>query len=256
MNKRINTLLVLLMLAAMQMWAGDELTLKDIVGGKFRAERMTDMEPAPDGESYFQVSRDGQRIEQFSFKTGKQTGTVLDLKTARGPRIDAIEGFILSPDGKRLLIQTETESIYRHSFTAKYYIFDIRNQKYDALSEGGPQRAPLFSPDGQQIAFVRDNNIFLVKLLYNNAESQLTKDGKAGEIINGVPQTRIAWTTAGCFLVCLAVTYLLGSSEPLMTNGTLFASKFWLKAVDMFIYTSIILIIGCLVGVIVSRFRS
>ena len=187
MNKRINTLLVLLMLAAMQMWAGDELTLKDIVGGKFRAERMTDMEPAPDGESYFQVSRDGQRIEQFSFKTGKQTGTVLDLKTARGPRIDAIEGFILSPDGKKLLIQTETESIYRHSFTAKYYIFDIRNQKYEALSEGGPQRAPLFSPDGQQIAFVRDNNIFLVKLLYNNAESQVTKDGKAGEIINGVP---------------------------------------------------------------------
>ena len=65
---------------------------------------------------------------------------------------------------------------------------------------------------------------------------------KDDEIINGVPQTRIAWTT--------------GSSEPLMTNGTLFASKFWLKAVDMFIYTSIILIIGCLVGVIVSRFRS
>ena len=79
---------------------------------------------------------------------------------------------------------------------------------------------------------------------------------KDDEIINGVPQTRIAWTTAGCFLVCLAVTYLLGSSEPLMTNGTLFASKFWLKAVDMFIYTSIILIIGCLAGVIVSRFRN
>ena len=79
---------------------------------------------------------------------------------------------------------------------------------------------------------------------------------KDDEIINGVPQTRIAWTTAGCFLICLAVTYLLGSSEPLMTNGTLFTSKFWLKAVDMFIYTSIILIIGCLAGVIVSRFRN
>ena len=79
---------------------------------------------------------------------------------------------------------------------------------------------------------------------------------KDDEVINGVPQTRIAWTTAGVFVLCLAATYLLGSSEPLMTNGTLFASKFWLKAVDMFIYTSIILIIGCLAGVIVSRFRS
>ena len=79
---------------------------------------------------------------------------------------------------------------------------------------------------------------------------------KDDEIINGVPQTRIAWTTAGCFLVCLAVTYLLGSSEPLTTNGTLFTSRFWLKTTDMFIYTSIILIIGCLAGVIVSRFRN
>ena len=79
---------------------------------------------------------------------------------------------------------------------------------------------------------------------------------KDDEVINGVPQTRIAWTTAFCFVVCLAVTWLLGSSEPLTTNVTLFTSKFWLKAVDMFIYTSIILIIGCLAGVIVSRFRN
>ena len=79
---------------------------------------------------------------------------------------------------------------------------------------------------------------------------------KDDEVINGVPQTRIAWTTAFCFMACLVVTWLLGSSEPLTTNGTLFTSKFWLKAVDMFIYTSIILIIGCLAGVIVSRFRN
>ena len=55
------------------------------------------------------------------------------------------------------------------------------------LSEGGAQQMPLFSPDGQQIAFVRDNNLFLVKLLYDNAESQITKDGKRNEIINGLP---------------------------------------------------------------------
>ena len=45
----------------------------------------------------------------------------------------------------------------------------------------------MFSPDGNQIAFVRDNNIFLVKLLYDNAESQVTKDGKRNEVINGIP---------------------------------------------------------------------
>ena len=79
---------------------------------------------------------------------------------------------------------------------------------------------------------------------------------KDDAVVNGVPQARIAWTTAFCFVVCLAVTWLLGSSRPLLTNGQLFTSTFWLKTTDMFIYTSIILIIGCFAGVIVSRFRS
>ena len=79
---------------------------------------------------------------------------------------------------------------------------------------------------------------------------------KDDEVVNGVPQTRIAWTTAGVFVVVLLVTYLLGSSDPLMTNGKVFDSQFWLKLTDMFIYTSIILILGCFAGVIVSRFRN
>ena len=79
---------------------------------------------------------------------------------------------------------------------------------------------------------------------------------KEDEVVNGVPQTRIAWNTAGCFIVCLGVTWLLGSSTPLLTNGERFTSTFWLKTTDMFIYTSIILIIGCFAGVIVSRFRN
>lgn len=83
--------------------------------------------------------------------------------------------------------------------------------------------------------------------------SMRTKDD---EVINGVPQTRIAWTTAGVFAIVLLVTYLLGSSDPLMTNGKVFDSHFWLKLTDMFIYTSIILILGCFAGVIVSRFRN
>ena len=93
----------------------------------------------------------------------------------------------MSPDGQRILIQTQTKPIYRHSFTASYYIFTIRNNRLVPLSENGAQQTPLFSPDGQQIAFVRDNNIFLVKLLYDNAEVQVTKDGTRNGIINGIP---------------------------------------------------------------------
>ena len=47
--------------------------------------------------------------------------------------------------------------------------------------------SPRFSPDGNVVAFVRDNNLFVVKLLYGNAETQVTKDGKRNEVINGIP---------------------------------------------------------------------
>ena len=79
---------------------------------------------------------------------------------------------------------------------------------------------------------------------------------KDDEIINGVPQKRVARTVAVAFVACLAVTFLAGSSAPVTTNGQLFADTFWLKVTDMFIYTTIILVIGCFAGVVVSRFRN
>ena len=164
-----------------------KLTLKDVTGGTFRQETMREVVPMNDGATYAQISSDGQRIETYSFQTGKKVGTLFDSQTARGPKVGSVDGYIMSPDGKRMLIQTQTKSIYRRSFTAVYYIFDLGNNKMEPLSEGGPQQTPVFSPDGNQIAFVRDNNIYLVKLLYDNAESQVTKDGKFGEVLNGIP---------------------------------------------------------------------
>jgi len=79
---------------------------------------------------------------------------------------------------------------------------------------------------------------------------------KDEEVVNGVPRTRMAWIVIVAFLLCLVLTFVLGSSEPVRTNGKLFTDAFWLKAADMFIYTSLILIIGCFAGVVLSRFRS
>ena len=79
---------------------------------------------------------------------------------------------------------------------------------------------------------------------------------KGDDIVNGVPAGRIGWCVAIGLVVCLVVTFLLGSSSPVITNGVRFADTFWLKTTDMFIYTSTLLIIGCFVSAIVSRFRS
>ena len=98
-----------------------------------------------------------------------------------------LDDYILSPDEKLILIQTETKPIYRHSFTAVYYIYNVKNNKMEPLSNNGPQQVPLFSPDGNQIAFVRNNNIYLVKLLFGNSESQVTKDGEYNHVLNGIP---------------------------------------------------------------------
>jgi len=163
------------------------LTIQDVTGGKFRAESLSAVTPLSDGESYAQISSDGGKIVKYSFKTGQQTGVLFDVDNTQGERIGRFDGYIMSPDGKRMLIQTQTERIYRRSFRAVFYIYNIATRKLEKLSDYGPQQTPVWSPDGTQIAFVRDNNIHLVKLLYGNAESQVTQDGKFNEVINGIP---------------------------------------------------------------------
>lgn len=165
-----------------------KIKLQDVTNGVYWPKQIDGVNPMNDGESYTQLSPDHKRIVRHSFKTGKEIATVFDVETARGSKkLPRIDGYIMSPDEHRILIQTETKGIYRRSYTAVYYIYDVRNNTLEPLSEGGPQQVPLFSPDGNVIAFARDNNLFLVKLLFGNAEVQVTKDGKFNEVINGLP---------------------------------------------------------------------
>jgi dipeptidyl-peptidase-4 len=176
-----------LALMTMMTATAKNLELKDVTCGKFAGETLGAVCPLADGETYAQLSKDGRQVVQYSFKTGKAIATLFDVATAKGVKLERIDGYLMSADGQRMLVQTKTEKIYRHSFSATYYIYSLRNNRLAPLSDNGPQQTPLFSPDGQQIAFVRDNNIFLVKLLYDNAEVQVTKNGKRNELINGIP---------------------------------------------------------------------
>ena len=187
-GKRIIT--ALLIITGMQ--AGEakaeNLELNDIVNGTYRAKDISGMTPMLDGETYSQLSDDKQRIVTYSFKTGEETGVLFDVNNVKGKiRIEAIDGYIMSPTESHILICTETKRIYRHSFTAVYYIYNVKNRTLERLSDGGPQEVPTWSPDGNMVAFVREGNLFLVKLLFNNSESQITKDGEFNKVLNGKP---------------------------------------------------------------------
>ena len=164
----------------------EQLTLDDIAHGAFIAKGVQGVRPLMDGERYARM--DGKQITAHSFRTGEQTDVLFDVKNTKGDiTIDAFSDYIMSPDEKTILIQTDRKPIYRHSATATYYIYNVRNRTLEPLSTGGPQEVPAFSKDGTMVAFVRDNNLFLVKLLFGNSELQVTKDGEYNKVINGKP---------------------------------------------------------------------
>ncbi len=174
---------------------GKALDLKEINSGKFSPENIYGVVPMPDGEHYTQRNAEGTQIVKYSFRTGEPVEVVFDVAKARECPFKKFDSYQFSPDGSKILIATETTPIYRHSYTAVHYLYPVkRNDKgvttnniVEKLSDGGPQQAPVFSPDGNLVAFVRDNNIFLVKLLYGNSESQVTEDGKLNSVLNGIP---------------------------------------------------------------------
>ena len=168
--------------------AAAQLTLNDLTGGVYSARGISGVTPLLDGESYSQLSPDGKQIVLYSFRTGQQTGVLFDVNNIKNRiKLDRIDGYQMSPDEKNILVRTKTKSIYRHSRTAEYYIYNVKNRTLAHLSEGGPQEQPLWSRDGTMVAFVRDGNLFLIKLLFNNSESQITKDGEFNKVINGKP---------------------------------------------------------------------
>ncbi len=184
--RRVVTLLVLLCAISLA-WA-DGLTLRDLTNGVYSQKGIYGVTPLLDGETYSQISADGKQIVVHSFRTGAETGVLFDVNNIKNRvKIDKIDSYLMSPDEKNILVGTETKGIYRHSKTAEYYIYNVKNRTLAHLSEGGPQEQPLWSRDGTMVAFVREGNLFLVKLLFNNSESQITKDGEFNKIINGKP---------------------------------------------------------------------
>lgn len=181
--------LFLMCLFSATTFAGNNLTISEVVDGTFRSDYIYEMNMLADGVSYAQIDYQNARILKFDVKTGEQTGVLFDANQLSGDlknTLSDIDAYEMSPDGKKMLLQLNTNYIYRRSFKADFYVYDIASKDIILLSKNGPLQNPVWSPKGDKIAFVRDNNIFLFDLK-NSTETQITDDGEKNKIINGIP---------------------------------------------------------------------
>lgn len=139
-----------------------------------------------DGEHYTTLAGGGKYIVKFRYSDGGLVDTLVNIEALGMENFQATDDYEFSGDEKKVLLYTNRERIYRRSFTANYYVYDLDTKKVELLSINGKQQLATFSPDGSMIAFVRGNNIFL-KFLDNGQERAVTTDGEFNRIINGAP---------------------------------------------------------------------
>ncbi|MFI3267935.1 MAG: S9 family peptidase [Rikenellaceae bacterium] len=155
---------------------------EDLIGGLWNQKSVSGGDSMNDGEHY--TVREDNKIVKYSYKDGSKVGEIIDFSTFE-PKI-SVKSYTFSADEKKLVLTTNVKPIYRHSFTAEYWICDIETSKITKLSDGGAQQVATLSPDGSKVAFVRDNNLFWVDLS-TMKETQITEDGKFNYILNGIP---------------------------------------------------------------------
>ena len=135
----------------------------------------------------FYTTLDGGKIVKFTITTGAPVETLFDSRQAKVAGTETqltVDGYQLSADEQKMLITTQEEPIYRRSSKAQVYVYDLAAKQLVPLSKGGKQQYATFSPDGKRVAFMRDNNLFVVDLS-TRKETKLTTDGKQNAIING-----------------------------------------------------------------------
>jgi dipeptidyl-peptidase-4 len=182
-----NLSFVLFFVFTLTIFGQQKITVEEIYSGAFRAKGMDELQSMKNTNQYTVLNYDptsrSMQIDLFDFATLKKVTTLIDSKSF--PVLaDGIDSYTFSPDEKLILIANNTNQIFRHSFTADYYLYDTTNKKVSKVFDFQVQE-PTFSPDGKKIAFARDNNLYV----YDIASKQITTittDGKKNSVINGI----------------------------------------------------------------------
>ncbi|MBU6341815.1 MAG: DPP IV N-terminal domain-containing protein, partial [Bacteroidetes bacterium] len=166
-------LLLLLCGAPLAVFSQNPLTLDDcFTFFRFYPEFGGDFKYAADSR-YYWVASDGE-IALYETATGVKNRVLLDKEALEGT--GAIESFELNGDETSILLQTNVEHIYRHSVVADYWVYDLKRNKHFALNEGAKIQFAQFSPDGKQVVFILNNNIYVRNLESANT-MRITDDG-------------------------------------------------------------------------------
>ena len=177
---------VLFVIISLSAFSQKKIELSDVIGKQIFIEKsVTGLRSMNDG-LYYTTEENRNKIVKYSYKTGTQAEVLFDLSKIENPGFSEFSDYAFSHDETKILFTTNKKSLYRHSFTADYFVWNRTTKEMAPLSANGSQQLATFSPDGERVAFVRNNNIFIKSLKFGT-ENQVTKDGKVNEIINGAP---------------------------------------------------------------------
>ncbi len=164
-----------------------KLTLEDVVIKRTYGQKSVyGLASLNDGLNYTTLENMGRELVKYSYKTGEKVATLLDIASLKNDSLKSVSEYQFSNDESKVLLMTDRKPIYRRSFTANYFIYNFVTKQLVRLSNGGEQQLATFSPDGERVAFVRKNNLFIKSLRFGT-ERQVTNDGEFNKIINGAP---------------------------------------------------------------------
>jgi len=182
---RLFRLAMIVAFAAISATAQKKITVEEIYTGAFRTKGMDALQAMQNTNQYTVLNIDrGSRtmsVDLYDYATLKKTGTI--ISTADHRELAGIDSYIFSNDEKMMLIANNSKQIYRHSFTADYFLYDLASKKLTKVLDQAQE--PIFSPDGKYIAYAKENNLFIYNI-ENGENRQVTTDGKKNEIINGI----------------------------------------------------------------------
>ncbi|WP_413999487.1 S9 family peptidase [Flavobacterium sp. W1B] len=182
-SKRFSVLFLFLCFAV---FGQQKITVDEIYNGTFRTQGMDALQSMKNSNQYtvlnFDRATKSMQIDLYDFATLKKTSTLVDTKNH--PGLPMINSYTFDSAEKKILLACNSTQIFRHSFTADYYLYDTTNKELTKLFDFQVQE-PTFSPDGKKIAYARENNLYVYDL-DSKATTQITTDGKKNAIINGI----------------------------------------------------------------------